>query len=502
MKTISQRKLRIPTIILDLLILTGGFLTLYSACWLVPYLFTDDYANLAASYNGTLKESLEIVVAGGRSIYAISLLAAYTPMDSFSSLRILRFISIVGIGITSWLIYLNLCTSGWKRKSSLIGAYLIGTLPAFQVYASWSVAFVFPWATAITALSVQLLEFKTETNLTKKIFFVSLATFILILSLNIYQPAAMFFWVFAAIKIFIKYKNDFNTQIKKFFYYMLVFFSSLIVSFLILKITEILTNQKSSRSVIINNLHDVLGKLKWFITYPLVDSANFVNINSSYWFAFVVLTLIFIGSFFYLDGTFKRKITLIGISLSLVLFSYTPNLLVMSSLPSFRTQVALAALLMLFLYLSMEGLIQFIPRKSRLINIGLALIIPIFSFWTMYNVIVTIVVPQFTELANIRMQLPLSQLNTINKIYYIAPEDNIPLNSISPIKKYDEFGLPSSVATWAQKNAVYIVLHEISPKHRNIPIEVINKNYIMPNETNTLVIDTSQLWSLKSFFYH
>ena len=426
-------------------------------------------------------------------------------MESFSSLRILRFISIVGIAITSWLIYLNLCSSGWNRKNSLVGAYLIGTLPAFQVYASWAVTFIFPWASAITALSVQCLEFKSETLLRKKILFVSLATLILILSLNIYQPAAMFFWVFAAIKIFIKYKNDYESQIKKLFYYLLVYFAALSVAFLILKFTEMSINQHSSRAVIISNFNDILSKIKWFILYPLVDSANFVNINASYWVAFFVLSLMIIGSFFYLDGTFKRKLTLIGISLLFIIFSYTPNLVVTSSLPSYRTQVALAALLLLFFYLSMEGLIKLFQNRAyqyRIRNLCLAIILPVFSIWSMYNVIVTIVIPQFTELANIRMQLPVSKLESIDKIYYIVPEEsNNQTISMSPLRKYDEFGLPSSVASWAQKNAVYIVLHEISPEYENIPIEVVNENYKIPKDTESLIINNSQLWSLKSFFY-
>jgi len=506
MKNISQRRFRISTATLDLILLIGGFLTLYSACWLVPYLFTDDYANLAASFRGTLKESLELVVAGGRSIYAISLLTAFSLMDSFSSLRILRLISIVGIAITSWLIYLNLCSAGWKRKNSLVGAYLIGTLPAFQVYASWAVAFIFPWATAITAISVQCLEFKSETLLRKKILFVSLATLILILSLNIYQPAAMFFWVFAAIKIFIKYKNDFESQLKKLFYYLIVYVTALSAAFLILKLTEMSINQHSSRAEIINNFYDILSKIKWFILYPLVDSANFVNINASYLVAFLVLSLMIIGSFFYLEGTLFRKLTLLGISLLFIIFSYTPNLVVTSSLPSYRTQVALAALLLLFFYLSMEGLIkpfQNSDRHYRFQNLCLALILPVFSIWSMYNVIVTIVIPQFTELANIRMQLPVNKLESADKIYYIVPEEtNILTTPMSPIRKYDEFGLPSSVATWAQKNSVYIVLHEISPKHENIPIEVINENYKMSRGNDSLIIYNSKLWSLESFFYN
>ncbi|MCU6710516.1 glucosyltransferase domain-containing protein [Paenibacillus sp. J5C_2022] len=473
-------------------------------CWLVPYLFTDDYASLAATYQGTLKQSLEHVVAGGRSLYAGAMIVAFSSVDSFYSLRILRFISVLGIAFTAWLVSISLRRAGWSRRASLVSGFLIGTLPAFQVYASWAITFIFPWATALTALSVRCIAFRAEAALRRKAGLLALSALILVVSLNIYQPAAMFFWVFAVIQLFVRYRQQYETQVRMFGYYMLVFLSSLLASYLILKLTETFFVHRLERSQLISSFYDVLVKLKWFATYPLTDAANFVNIHSTFWTALLVLGTTLVGAFFYLDHSVKRKLVLIAMGLSIILFSYTPNLLVASSPPSYRTQVALSSLLLLFLIMSLKGLSQLIANKTfvqKWSQAGVILVLPLFSVWAIYNVTAAIVIPQFTELVNVSMQLTADKLVSAQTIYYVAPDSDNPARSLAPYKKYDEFGLASGNASWAQANAVYVVLHERFPEHKDKQVKVIHQNDPIAGNDQALVIDHSPLWKLSSFFY-
>ena len=176
------------------LFLSLGFALIYAPVWFSPYLFSDDYCLFSQAIRGILYPELKGVIAAGRPVYAGALFLGFGSINSITDFRFIRFISILGIATTSWVFYLFLSKAGWSRKSALACSFILGTMPPFQVYASWAVCFPYSWATAITGLSVYLVNSTLNISLLwKRLGCFLTAMVILLIAFNIYQPAAMFF---------------------------------------------------------------------------------------------------------------------------------------------------------------------------------------------------------------------------------------------------------------------------------------------------------------------
>lgn len=277
-----QKGQKLKLILPDLkiwLFLSLGFALLYAPVWFTPYLFLDEYSLFAQAIKGTLYPELKRVVAGGRPVYAGALCLGFGSIDSITDFRFIRLISIFGIATTAWVFYLFLSRAGWSQKTALACSFILGTMPPFQVYASWAMCFLHSWVTAITGLSVYLINSTLNISLLwKRLGCFLAAMVILLIAFNIYQPAAMFFWVFAAISLFGNKKLSFNIN-RYLVYYGMAFFLTAGFSFILQRVFMSVYGDPGifQRAKL---TFDVVGKLKWFIREPLLNALNFSKIQA------------------------------------------------------------------------------------------------------------------------------------------------------------------------------------------------------------------------------
>jgi hypothetical protein len=192
---------------------------------------------------------------------------------------------------------------------------------------------------------------------------------------------------------------------------------------------------------------DVLGKIKWFLRNPLIDSLNFLRLQNSLSFALRSGAFIAVGMLLYVRGSIKY----LGISLAVALFlipmAYLPNLLVSESVSFFRTQTALSCLLTLYGMIAIKGILKSLLCRGRAFTLIAFASAILFGLVAYSNVLVFFAVPQSLELNLLRQQA--------RGEFGAARAKNIMLFdrdiSLAPFVRYDEFGMPSSAQEFDRK---------------------------------------------------
>jgi hypothetical protein len=373
----------------------------------------------------------------------------YVPQVAFVN-HISDFVYVRGLGIVylaglATCFYSAFLSVRWSRWQAFTAAICLCAVPSFQVLLSWGTAlqFVVPGIFAFAAW--RTLRTNPE-QLLGKILKYALAFLSLTLAVTIYQPTAMLFWVFVAIGM-----SDLETPGKDRLYFLLeataLAASAYAVDFAGFQIaknhygTAALLPGRSSLCI------DVLGKIKWFLRNPLIDSLNFLRLQNSLSFALRSGAFIAVGMLLYVRGSIKY----LGISLAVALFlipmAYLPNLLVSESVSFFRTQTALSCLLTLYGMIAIKGILKSLLCRGRAFTLIAFASAILFGLVAYSNVLVFFAVPQSLELNLLRQQA--------RGEFGAARAKNIMLFdrdiSLAPFVRYDEFGMPSSAQEFDRK---------------------------------------------------
>ena len=177
------------------------FLAVFSACYapvlIAHYGFSDDYAALVYGPSGW---HIEKQVLEGRPLFALWTKLIHYPATGIEDLRYVRLAGIFGISLLACSVFRLLVRSGRRRFQSLcVAAIMCSALP-FQVHAAWATTAPFPFAAFISGIAFHLGERAFQDGVTKWLPAAG-AALALAAATMIYQPAAMFFWVFVAVSL-------------------------------------------------------------------------------------------------------------------------------------------------------------------------------------------------------------------------------------------------------------------------------------------------------------
>lgn len=413
------------------------------------YGFADDYSVTFTAHHHILS-LLYMVVSSGRPVYALFNFI-FSLTSDIADFRWVRLTSIFGIATLAQIIATFFIEeTDLPRSLSVSAALLIGLMPAFQVYASWTVCAGYPWAAAIAAFSFCVLHRNQYGG-----WRVSLISFILLtLAMMIYQPAAMMYWVVAAAAWV---ANDrplpsCNRIVRA----VSIMMAALLADFIS---TKILTHfvfhhyYTLSRTALATN---IAQKLSWFVSIPLIDGLNFISITASQTVTILFGVFIFIGLSVFILKDNKSKPKKAMLSFALIPMSYLPNLIVDENLASYRTQSALSSLLTLYAAVALVAWLRLfrIPRFAPVV----ALVALLSSAGVARNNVITeFVNPQTAELKLVSRYLKMHTNNLKGaKQIYIVPSHW--QETLAPVVRYDEFGMPSSADQWVPKGMVWLLL--------------------------------------------
>lgn len=182
---------------------TQQFVFIIYACVLLVYIplvviqygFADDYTNIYINNGHDAGYNIFKLISGGRPIYAILNYWAFQRIHTVNDFWWLRCISISGIAFAAALIYSFARHKGFSVASASTIALLIPFTPPFQVFASFAVAASYPWAATLAGLAFWLADENRPSSASR----IAVSFLLLLVSITIYQPAAMMFWVMAGI---------------------------------------------------------------------------------------------------------------------------------------------------------------------------------------------------------------------------------------------------------------------------------------------------------------
>jgi hypothetical protein len=480
------------------LVIAVAVFAMFLPVLIVPYAFSDDYSILALAdgFGPDLvfgNSVIDAAAVNGRPFAGIADTVFFSAAGTIANLRFVRLVAVIGILALALLLHWSLVRSGVKRTPATLITVLVCSLPAFQVYASWTVLFYSPWAAFLSAAASVLAVSAVDAPRDLKLDRVVGAVALLLTSLLIYQPAAMFFWVLLAVALIgsAQQKGRSRRILRTHFG---VAALALPLGYLVVKLGVHFVGHTTN--AVRNTLtHDPVGKLDWFFREPLYGSLNLFDLTPSRLLAIVVAAVSICGIGLLLKRQCASPLLYLGAAVFLVPLSYLPNLVVEENLATFRTRVSLSSLLALYLGIGAIGIWLTArdwlrPRLSetRLLavgGVGLAAAVSFVAasaYFAARNVTTLFAEPQMTELRLLRSKvaaLPpgVSRLAFVGAGYYEGMTDLV---------LYDEYGLPSSSHIFEEAPSVFLVLQEEGRLTPNEPKPIVD---ILPWDTTTLPKD-------------
>lgn len=451
------------------MLIAGSIFAMFVSAAVVPYAFSDDYSILWMAVSGKPsaqfgKNILDASADGGRPFAGLLTQWFFTSAGTIDNLRFIRLFAILTIIALALLLHLTLIRSGIAAVPAALIAVFVSSMPAFQVYASWTVLFSVPLAAllagAASLTTVAMIDGPPHLVVDRSVG----AIVLLLAALLIYQPPAMFFWVFLAVAL-VGARSDSTRAFRVARAHFAVGAAALALAYLATKLAVHLSGRGGRTAL----AHDVVAKARWFIRDPLYHSLNLFDLTPSKWLAVLVVVTAAGGMLLWLLTRGHRPLLYVAVGLGLVPLTYLPNLVVADTWPPYRTQVSLSGLIALYVSIGALGgwlvlrdwLRPHLSRAAlkRAERAALAAAIAVVGVSTIAaakNVITLVVDPQMTELRLLRSQVAAVPANP-PRIAFVETDW---YGGVTNQVVYDEFGFPSSARPWVLEPSVDLVLRE------------------------------------------
>lgn len=401
----------------------------------------------------------------GRPLGAMRLMAYNLFINQVSDLTFFRFISVILLSLSAWLMSLSLRNYYTKEIYALLATLIIFTLPPFQILVGFAGTCATPIALFLSTLASRFAE---------KPF---LSLILLLMSLLIYPPLATFYWVIVAIEILsfhITPRNQARARLKNLF---LINFSALSIYFLILLVTKpyfIHLAPLGYNPYVIN--FSVLKELYWFMGEPLFNALNLWNIFPRRGWGYAVLLFLLITCLMRLlklyselkdnkmqPKQFYERCVLFVLFMLLFFFSYLPT----TTSGFYRCLPALMSMVMLVILWSLNTWIGLLSAKSQrvVLPVLLAAILAAGIAWANWNLYLYRVKPSAIELQYLLENFKRIDISQLKSVHIIRPDSQ-------GLKfRYDEFGTPTTLYNQNILAVVSCALREIN-KERLVVEEI------------------------------
>jgi hypothetical protein len=469
--------------------------TLLATYWVVvvtPYAFIDEYVFVREAQGGEfLADLMRRGTAMGRPMGALISVPLMFSVHDIGDLRYVRLMTVVVIALLAWFLHRALVAAGWPEQQAALLAFIICVMPGFEVAASWVFGnCIIPFAAIFAggAAWSATMAFD-EPPSRRKWALVAGAVFLFWAAIATYQPPAMFFWVFTAIRLFTPQATPGST-LRGLLRYGVIAVIALTLGFGTWKVGSTLYLPLSPDRA--NLTQDIPAKLI-LLKSAVTGGLNFAHIPPSPQVAYVAAVFVMVGLLLYFNGDVKRRIGMVLMALALIPLTYLPNLATAENWPAYRSQSALGPLIVVYAFLALQGYRRAIFNRlfTRDVLTGVLVVAALSSgLMASYNVTVCFALPQFLELKVMQSQLTRQDLSQVNSIYVIRSHWS---HTVAPAATFDEFGLPSSYPHWTPQPMVYLLLHQIDPARAEMPVEVAPAGGPIAPPPGALIVDMRQL---------
>jgi hypothetical protein len=469
------------------LVVAGAVTAIFLPILLVPYGFSDDYSLLwmAVSKEPSVqfgKTLFDANATTGRPLMGLLDQWFFSAAGTIENLRFVRLVAVVGILAIALLLHWALVRARIDPIPAALIVVLVCSLPAFQIYAAWTTLFSQSFGAllggAASFRALRAVDPPRSATLDRVVGAVAL----LLAGLLIYQPAAMFFWVFFAVAL-VGSRHDAERAARIVRMHAAVAGIALALWYVVLEASIHLIGNNAPGATRSKLTHDPVGKIGWFLHEPLFRALNLFDLTPTGWFAAVVAIVAAGGMALWLKQHSPRPLFYGAVALCLVPLSYLPNLVVAESWAAIRTQLATSSLIALYACLGTMSIwvsardalrAHAAERVSSTIEAAVLALAVVFvgasAVIASKNLTLLVAEPQMTELRLLRSQVAALPANT----HHVAFVETDWYGGMTNLVVYDEFGLATSVRPWALEPAVDLILREEGRLKRGGPQPIVD----------------------------
>jgi len=436
----------------------------------------DDYSNLREAHEepGAV---LKFCASHARPIYGLLLRTTYGLTTSVQNLQWMRFAAALLLGAIALAMFRSLRAFGWSFNSSLCFALLIALVPSSQVIASWAVG----WPYAITALLAIGGFFAAEGALTagnsvgRSVVQWGVALGLMVICALIYQPSAMFYVVPLAAAVIVQRERGVVPTARWVAVHLGFMTVALGVAYSVMSVLYATGVFVKSGRIAFEQQWGT--KLAWFFQETLPNALSLFVLNDNnqrdhllYITCAVVAALVLIAGAVLEWRRHGRARGLIWTAAlcGLPVFACLVSLVASERYSTYRTILAMTAVLLLFLIASLNAITAKLDGNSRRAIAAFALGVAFLT--AQHHAYALIAVPQGNEWELIldgakRVQLPLHAGAVRPRIFAIA---STPADISTASIYHDEFGSLSSNSEWVPKEMFKRAIHDLHPDLPNI----------------------------------
>ena len=439
----------------------------------------DDYSNLREAHEEPGK-ILQFCASHARPIYGLLLQSTYGQTSTVENLRWMRLAASLILGAIAWVMFRGLCALGWSFEASLGVALMLGLLPASQVIASWAVG----WPYAMAALLALGAFFAVENALTLAPGAVTgrlqgrllahwlIGLGLLVSSALIYQPSALFYVVPLAAAVIAERRRGLAQTARWAGAHLSFVAAALALAYFTMTMLYSMGVFLKSGRVAFE--HHWGEKILWLFSEALPNALGMLVLNDNnhhgrwLYLGFAGLTggLLLAGAWleWRRHGRERGLIRLCAL-IVLPLVAFGISLVASERYATYRTVLAMSAVLLCFLAASLAALTErwSVANRRLLASVLLAV-----AFLTArHHAYALIAVPQGNEWQLIldgAKQVRLG-VNSRPRIFAIA---STPADISTSSIYHDEFGSLSSNSEWVPREMFKRAMHDLHPDIANL----------------------------------
>jgi hypothetical protein len=434
----------------------------------------DDYSNLREAHEEPGKV-VKFCASHARPIYGWLLQSTYGQTNSVQDLQWMRLAASLLLGALSLVSFRGLRALGWSFSTSLCFAVLLALIPSAQVIAGWAIGWPYVAAALLafggffTVEGALAVGMSAGTGRAVGQWMVALG--LMVVSALIYQPSAMFYVVPLAGALIVQRHRNLVQTARWAGIHLGFLVGTLVVAYCVM--TVLYATGVFVKSGRIAFEHQWGEKIAWFLQETLPNALSLFVLNDNnhrdhalyFGGAAIVGALLLAGA--YVEWRRygpSRGIVWLTALLSLPLFACAVSLIASERYATYRTILAMTAVLLCFLVASIRALTERWGQSGRRMLAIFAVSIAFFT--AQHHVYALIAVPQGNEWQLIMAGAKHVHLEGSHpRIFAIA---STPADISTTTIYHDEFGSLSSNSEWVPREMFKRAMHDLHPETANL----------------------------------
>jgi hypothetical protein len=436
------------------------------------YGLRDDYSNLREAHEEPGKV-LKFCASHARPLYGLLLQASYGQTTSVQNLQWMRFVAALLLGTLSLVSFRSLRALGWSRNASICFAVLVALVPSSQVIAAWAVG----WPYALAALLGVAGFFAAEGAMAadntrdRSLAQWAVALGLMITSVLIYQPSAMFYAVPLTASLIAQRERSARQTLRWAAVHAGLVAAALGVAYALMSVLYAIGFFVKSGRIAFEQ--HWLDKFVWFVHEPLPNALSLFVLNDNnhleqgLYFTCAALAGLLLAAGVVMEwrrhGRARGLIWLAGL-VTLPMFAFTVSLIASERYATYRTILAMTAVLLCFMVASANALTAHLSQGVRKAIAGIVILVAFAC--AQYHPYALIAVTQGNEWKLIVDGAEHVSLGDRKpRIFAVA---STPADRSTESIYHDEFGSLSSNSEWVPREMFKRAMHDLRPNVPNL----------------------------------